>query len=144
MLSAALPLTVALAGCGAAADRAAQVLTSISASPTRTAAAGRLVAGFPTSIPVPDGVHVTASAVQGQGALLAASVTGTSSLSVTSLLAFYRARLTDAGFTSTGDSLPAGASGTAYERAGGTEMLVVAVVDRGAERSFSVGGTVSA
>jgi hypothetical protein len=146
---AGLGLVVALAGCGAA-DPSTQVtpvaqLLSSAAAVGRppTAAAGRLVPGFPTEVPVPAGAHVTASAVEDRGELLAVSVTGTSRQPVAGLLAFFRARLTRAGFTATDDSLlPAGASGAAFGRSGGTEMLIVAVIDRGTERSFSIGGTV--
>jgi hypothetical protein len=38
--------------------------------------------------------------------------------------------------------LPPGATGLAFSRDGGRELLVVAVVDRRTLRSFSVGGTV--
>ena len=132
----------ALAGC--ASGQAAQVMASLPAPRPATAAAGRIVAGFPAVVPVPADAHVTASAVQPHDELLAVSVTGTSRTSTSALLAFFRARLTKAGFTTTDDKLlPPGASGAAFERSGGAELVIVAVVDRGVERSFSVGGTVS-
>jgi hypothetical protein len=119
-------------------------MASLPAPRPAPAVAGRIVAGFPTVVPVPTDAHVTASAVQPHDELLAVSVTGTSRTSTSALLTFFRTRLTKAGFTATDDKLlPAGASGAAYERSGGAEMVIVAVVDRGAERSFSVGGTVS-
>ena len=145
----ALGVLVALTGCGAAdvgtqLAPVAQVAGSAPADRGRpTAVAGRLVDGFPSEVPVPTGAHVTASAVEDRGELLAVSVTGTSRQSVAGLLAFFRSRLTRAGFTATDDSLlPGGPSGAAFGRSGGTEMLIVAVIDRGGERSFSIGGTV--
>jgi hypothetical protein len=121
--------------------------TAASSAPADPAApsalAGGLVAGIPPVLPVPPGAHVTASAMQRRGDLLGVSVTGTSGQPVPALLAFFRARLRTAGFTATDDSLlPKGASGAAYARSGGSELLLVAVVDRGTDRSWSVGGTV--
>jgi hypothetical protein len=135
-------------GCGAApgvaGDQVTQVLTTPAVGRPPTAVAGRLVTGFPTVVPVPSGAHVTASAVEPHGDLLAVSVTGTSRQPVAALLTFVRSRLLHAGFTATDNSLlPSGASGAAFGRNGGAEMLIVAIVDRGAERSFSIGGTVS-
>jgi hypothetical protein len=148
-LVAVLLAVLALAtGCGAApgevGDQVTQVLATPAGGRPPTAVAGRLVTGFPTVVPVPSGAHVTASAVEPHGDLLAVSVTGTSRQPVAALLAFIRSRLLHAGFTATDDSLlPAGASGAAFGRHGGAEMLIVAIVDRGTERSFSIGGTVS-
>jgi hypothetical protein len=88
---------------------------------------------------------ITSSALAPQGELTGVSVTGTSELSVAGLLIFFRGRLTGAGFTATDDSLlPRGATGAAYARADGTQMIIVAIVDRGPQRSFSLGGTVAA
>ena len=139
------PLTPALAGCGARPVPRA-VVQAVVQTPSLdpSARAGGLVDGFPGVVPVPVGAHVTASAVQARGDLLAVSVTGTSPLPVPALLAWFRARLTGEGFTATDDSLlPRGASGAAYGRPGGRDLLLVAVVDRGTERSWSVGGTVT-
>jgi hypothetical protein len=149
----ALAALVALAGCGTAdaGARLGPVVQVVDADQGAhppslhrpTAVAGRLVEGFPDQVPVPAGAHVTASAVEDRGELLAVSVTGTSKQPVADLLAFFRSRLTRAGFTATeGSLLPAGASGAAFGRSGGAEMLIVAVIDRGGERSFSIGGTV--
>lgn len=111
--------------------------------PSPSAATGRLVAGLPPVIPIPPGATITASARQPQGGLVAVSVTGTSRSTTTDLLAFFHTRLAAASFTATDDSLlPAGASGAAFGR-GGNELLVVAVVDRGTTRSWSVGGTLT-
>ena len=60
------------------------------------------------------------------------------------MLDFYAKTLRRAGFSQTkGSVLPPGAVGLAFSRDGGQELLVVAVVDRGGLRSFSVGGTVA-
>lgn len=139
---------VALAGCGASdlpSARQVQVAVAVpEASPTPSAQAGGLVPGFPDVVPVPAGSHITASAVQPDRGLLAVSVTGTSPLPVPALLSWFRTRLAASGFTATDDSLlPKGASGAAFARQGGNELLLVAVVDRGARRSWSVGGTVA-
>lgn len=145
----------AATACGAAdTDRVTQVLASptVSRSPSVAAAAASLVAEMPAVVPVPPGSHVTASAVQtrpdqpgpaGGPELLGVSITGTSRRSTAELLTFFHARLGRAGFTATDDSLlPAGASGAAFGR-GEHELLLVAVVDRTAERSWSIGGTVA-
>jgi hypothetical protein len=139
-----------LAGCGAGPAVTGNQVTVTRAPDTSpgaqqpTAVAGRLVADFPAVVPLPPGAQVTASAVEPHGDLLAVSVTGTTRQSVAALLAFIRTRLIRAGFAATDDSLlPHGASGAAFGRHGGAEMLILAVVDRGAERSFSIGGTVS-
>jgi hypothetical protein len=132
------------AGPGTPRDQVVQVLASQPSGQPSAAVAGRLVNGFPAVVPVPAGTHVTASAVEPHGELLAVSVTGTSRQPVAALLAYIRDRLTQAGFTANaGSLLPAGASGAAFGRHSGTEMLIVAIVDRGTERSFSIGGTVS-
>jgi hypothetical protein len=135
----------ALTGCGAA-PATSRIMPAATTEPSLdpSARAGGLVDGFPAVVPVPTGAHVTASAVQARGDLLAVSVTGTSALSVPALLAWFRGRLRAEGFTATDDTLlPRGASGAAYGRPGGVELLLVAVVDRGGERSWSVGGTVA-
>ena len=142
------PIGATLAGCGAPAvpvpDQVAQADLPRPPSLDPSARAGGLVDDFPTVVPVPTGAHVTASAVQARGSLLAVSVTGTSPSSVPVLLAWFRTRLRAEGFTATDDGLlPRGAFGAAYGRPGGVELLLVAVVDRGAERSWSVGGTVT-
>jgi len=140
-----VPLGPALAGCGARPVPHDVVQAVVrTPSPDPSARAGGLVDGFPAEVPVPVGAHVTASALQARGDLLAVSVTGTSTLAVPALLGWFRARLHAEGFTATDDSLlPRGAAGAAYGRPGGRELLLVAVVDRGAERSWSVGGTVA-
>jgi hypothetical protein len=147
LLALAVPV---LAGC-AAPPPAAKVLTAavlqVPPSPAAAEASARsgpLVEGFPDVVPVPPGGRVTGSAVQPRGDLLAVSVAGSSPLTVPTLLAWFRSRLRAEGFTATDDSLlPAGAAGAAYGRPGGVELLLVAVVDRGASRSWSVGGTVA-
>jgi hypothetical protein len=144
----------AAAGCAAPpSDRVVQALAvpsttspaSSSSSGQPSAAAGRLVQGFPAVVPLPPDARITSSAVQARPDrpdLLGVSATGTSRLSPQDLLGFFHVRLRRAGFTATDDSLlPAGASGAAFGRAPG-ELLLVAVVDRGPERSWSVGGTV--
>jgi hypothetical protein len=153
----ALLVLTAVAGCGSAPNGSSphlgtespgphitQVLITAPGQGRPTAVAGRLVTGFPSVVPLPPGAHVTASAVQPRGDLLAVSVTGTSRQPLAALLHFIRTRLIRVGFTATDNSLlPPGASDAAFGRQGGAEMLIVAVVDRGDERSFSIGGTVS-
>jgi hypothetical protein len=143
-------VTTGVAGCAAPPDagQVAQVLAQPTppASRTPTALAGGLVPGFPREIPVPPKARITASAVQAQPEkdLLGVSVAGTSRSSAAQLLAFFHDRLGRAGFTATDDGLlPEGTTGAAFGR-GGRELLLVAVVDRGTERSWSVGGTVAA
>ena len=136
---------VPLLGCGAPPPhrQVVQVMADV-AAPDPAARAGGLVEGFPDVVPVPGGGHVTASAMQARGDLLGVSVTGTSPLPVAALLTWFRARLRAEGFTAAdGSLLPAGAAGAAYGRPGGVELLLVAVVDRGGQRSWSVGGTVA-
>jgi hypothetical protein len=142
----------AAAGCAAPpSDRIGQALAMPSASPSASgppsAAAGRLVDGFPAVVvPIPPDARITGSAVQprpDRPDLLGVSATGTSRLSPRNLLGFFHVRLRRAGFTATDDSLlPPGASGAAFGRAPG-ELLLVAVVDRGPDRSWSIGGTVA-
>jgi hypothetical protein len=135
----------ALTGCAAPrpADRLLQVAVTTPV-PGPSARAGGLVDGLPDVVPVPPGGHITGSALQARGDLLEVSVTGTSTLAVPALLAWFRGRLRAEGFTATDDSLlPKGASGAVYGRPGGVELLLVAVVDRGPARSWSVGGTVA-
>jgi hypothetical protein len=124
----------------------AEVLATPADDAPPSAAAGRIVDGFPSVVPIPPGARITGSAVQDRPdrpGVRGVSVTGTSTTSTKDLLAFFRGRLRKAGFTATDDSLlPAGASGAAYGRGPG-ELLLVAVVDLGAERSFSIGGTVA-
>lgn len=124
-----------------------QVLATPTPSHPRTpsALAGGLVAGFPHAVPIPPKARITASAVQTQPEkdLLGVSVSGTSRSSAEQLLAFFHDRLRHAGFTATNDELlPEGTTGAAFGR-GGRELLLVAIVDRGTERSWSVGGTVA-
>lgn len=141
----------ATAGCAAPpTDRVAQALAmpSATSSPSGppSAAAGRLVEGFPAVVPIPPDTRITGSAVQvrpDRPDRLGVSATGTSRLSSRDLLGFFHARLRRAGFTATDDSLlPPGASGAAFGRVPG-ELLLVAVVDRGPDRSWSIGGTVA-
>jgi hypothetical protein len=119
-----------------------------SPSPTRTpsAAAGRLVDGFPAAVPIPPNARITGSATQprpDRPDLLGVSVTGTSRRTSADLLAFFHDRFAAARFTATDDSLlPPGALGAAFGRDRG-ELLLVAVVDRGTDRSWSIGGTVA-
>jgi hypothetical protein len=141
-----------LAGCGAPdVGQVTQVLAPPTPTPipsqirTPTALAGALVAGFPRAVPIPPKARITASAVQAQPEqdLLGVSVSGTSGSSTKQLLAFFHDRLRRAGFTATDDELlPDGTSGAAFGR-GSRELLLVAIVDRGTERSWSVGGTVA-
>ncbi len=151
-LGVALVVTVgALSGCGAGAalppntalPAAAATAATTSTRPAASAAAG-LVAGFPTElVPLPPGAAVTSSALAPGPGGMQLSLSGTTSLPVKTVLAFYRTALTKAGFTTTkGNVLPSGASGAAYSRNGEEELLIVAVVDNGARRSFSVGGTI--
>lgn len=106
---------------------------------------GRLVEGFPALVPVPRRAVVTSSAVQpGADGTLTISVTGRSTASTRALVRFYRKALNRAGFRyARGHVLARGTAGTAFSRSGGAELLTVAVVDDGATRSFSVGGTVT-
>jgi len=107
------------------------------------AAVGRRVDGIPRFLAVPVGATVTGSAVQPFHGRLQVSITGTTPAPVSDVLGFYRRTLTAAGFTATDDGLlPPGSTGTAYGHAG--QLLVVAVVDHGSVRSFSIGGTVDA
>jgi len=143
---AVLAVVTALAGGCGAPPGPAPLAEVVGGAPVvdPSARAGGLVAGFPAVVPVPAGDPVTASAVQARGALLAVSVTGTSTRTAPALLAWFRARLATEGFTATdGSLLPAGAVGAAFGRPGGVELLLVAVVDRGSRRSWSVGGTVA-
>lgn len=117
-----------------------------SAPPATQAATGRLVSGFPSRLlPLLPRATVTASAVQRHEDVAEVSLSATTPTSAKKVLAFYAETLTKAGFTKTdGSMLPPGAVGLAFSRAGGRELIVVAVVDRGALSSFSVGGTVAA
>ena len=113
--------------------------------PPVAATAGALVPGFPSSLlPLPPGAAVTASGVQRREDLLEISMSATTTAGVKQVLDFYAKALGRAGFSRTGGNmLPPGAVGLAFTRDGGRELLVVAVVDRGAQRSFSVGGTLA-
>jgi len=127
------------------AGQVTQALASPSTSGPPSAAAGRLVEGFPAVVPIPPDARITGSAVQDrpERGLLGVSATGTSRLPIKELLGFFHVRLRRSGFSETDDSLlPPGASGAAFGRAAG-ELLLVAVVDRGNDRSWSIGGTVA-
>jgi hypothetical protein len=77
-------------------------------------------------------------------AVLDVSLSATTTQAAPQVLDFYSATLRKAGFSQTkGSMLPPGAVGLAFSRGGGQELLVVAVADHGALRSFSVGGTVA-
>jgi hypothetical protein len=140
-----------VAGCATTdTTQVTQVLAPAPSAPsavrTPSALAGGLVAGFPRVVPIPPKARITASAVQEQpeADLLGVSVSGTSGSSAEQLLAYFHGRLRTAGFTATDDGLlPEGTTGAAFGR-GGRELLLVAIVDRGAERSWSVGGTIAA
>jgi hypothetical protein len=138
-------VTAPLTGCGSTPVVGRVVEMAVAApTPDPSALAGGLVDGFPDVVPVPAGGHITASAMQARGDLLGVSVTGTSPLTVPALLTWFRGRLGAEGFTATDDSLlPRGATGAAFGRPGGVELLLVAIVDRGGERSWSIGGTVA-
>ncbi len=144
--AALIPAALVLAGCGGhPAPPARPLAVTVSASLGRSpAAAAGLVPGFPTDVlPAPPSATVTASAIEPDGELLRVSLTGTSPAPVAAILDFYRATLVRQGFTASDDGvLPPGATGMAYSRGDASELLVVAVVDRGTSRSFSVGGTV--
>ena len=139
---------VAAGPTGAVPSAAGQVTAQTAAvvgSGDVSAAAGVRVDGIPAFLAVPPGASVTGSAVGHKGTLLQVSITGSTGAKVADVLAFYRKTLTKAGFTATDDGvLPTGSSGTAYGRGDTGELLVVAVVDNGSARSFSVGGTVAA
>ena len=109
------------------------------------AATGVIVPAFPSALlPLPPGATVTASAVQRHDAVLDVSLSATTTQAAPQVLDFYSATLRKAGFSQTkGSMLPPGAVGLAFSRGGGQELLVVAVADHGALRSFSVGGTVA-
>jgi hypothetical protein len=135
-----------LAACsGASAEPSRPAAAVLSTSASASSRVDRVpVAGFPTRmVPVPPGATVTASAVEPAAGVLKVSLTGTSPASVQQILDFYHSTLLGEGFTATsGNVLPAGASGAAYSRGGDTELLIVAVADDGVRRSFSIGGTV--
>jgi hypothetical protein len=127
------------------AGRVTAQTAAVAGSADVSAAAGVRVDGIPAFLAVPPGASVTGSAVGHKGTLLQVSITGSTGAKVADVLAFYRKTLTTAGFTATDDGvLPSGSSGTAYGRGDTGELLVVAVVDNGSARSFSVGGTVAA
>jgi len=135
--------TAAMAGPAVPAASAADVAVG-----SASALAGGLLPGVPGVVPVPPAARVTGSAVQARGGLLAVSVSGTSTLAVRPLLDWFTARLRSEGFTAApGGSPPAPGAGTGigttFSRPGGREILLVAVADRGGERSWSVGGTVA-
>lgn len=154
LLTVAALLAVTASGCSAeraGAGTAAQAaLTGTGATrttpPPTQVAAGAVVSGFPSRlVPLPPGTTVRTSAVQRHGDLVDVSVSAVTAASAQDLLAFYGKALTAAGFSQTrGSMLPAGATGLAFARDGGRELLVLAVVDRRWSRSFSLGGTVAA
>jgi hypothetical protein len=150
-----LAMALAVTGCSPSASRAssgvaqAQLVAGAATRPATSpaqAATGSLVPGFPARLlPLPAGARVTASAVQQHDAESDVSVSATTPMSAKKVLEFYATALGRAGFSRTdGSMLPAGAVGLAFSRDGGRELIVVAVVDRGAVTSFSVGGTVTA
>jgi hypothetical protein len=116
-----------------------------SAPPPTEAATGRLVRDFPSQLlPLPPRATVTASAVQRHEGLMDVSVSATTPAPTKEVLGFYSAALARAGFSQTkGSMLPLGTLGLAFSRNGGQELVVVAVADRGTDRSFSLGGTVA-
>ena len=120
-------------------------MTGSAADATHASAGAAIVADFPSRlIPAPPGASVTASAVQRHGGTQEISLSATTRAPVAAVLDFYRMTLAQAGFSVTRDSmLPLGATGLAFSRDGGQDLLVVAVVDQGATRSFSIGGTVA-
>ena len=109
-------------------------------------AVGRLVRDFPTEvIPVMPGATVTGSAVSDSGGLRQVSLSGTTTQSLAAVVAYYRHRLGLAGFAVEGKAAPitlrTRRADIALGRSDGSEVLIIAVVDAGALRSFSVGGT---
>ena len=138
-----------LAGCASTPTAAlAGPLASAAVTEPASATAGGLLPAVPGVVPVPPAARVTGSAVQVRGGLLAVSVSGTSTLAVRPLLAWFTARLRSEGFTAAPGGGPSATgtgtgTGTTFSRPGGREILLVAVADRGGERSWSVGGTVA-
>lgn len=128
----------------ASAELTGAAATGATLPPTRVAA-GSVVPGFPRLLlPLPAHSAVTASAVERQGALLEVSLSATTAAPAAAVLQFYSAALTRAGFhASAAGVLATGTSGLVFSRGDGRELIVLAIVDRRWNRSYSIGGTVA-
>lgn len=111
-----------------------------------TSTVGSLVPGFPAQvIPVMPKASVTASAVTARQGTLDVSLSGRTSAPLRAVMRYYRQALTKAGFSTDPTIHPPGPKATQASltlgRSDGSEVLIIAVLDNGTTRSFSVGGT---
>ena len=88
---------------------------------------------------------VTASAVTKRLGTLDVSLSGRTSAPLRAVMRYYRQALTQIGFTTDATFQLPGPKATqatlTLGRSDGSEVLIIAVLDRGTNRSFSVGGT---
>jgi hypothetical protein len=156
--SVALALLVgALSGCATSAP--AILVATTDAAPTPTAseqlltdapapntATGKLADGFPTQlVPLPPGAEILVSSAAKQAdGTVQISLNIRSTQDAAGLLAAVRAPLLAAGFTESPPAQPdpSLAAQGSFVRSGGTEFVLVGVLDRDGRRTLTLGGTV--
>lgn len=150
-------LGVTLSACATSAP--ANLVATTDAAPTPTAseqlltdqpapdtATGKLADGFPTQlIPVPEGSEILVSSATPQaGGTVQVSLNLRSTQDAAGLLAAIRAPLLAAGFTESPPAQPdpSLAAQGSFVRSGGTEFVLVGILDRDGQRTLTLGGTV--
>ncbi len=157
---AALALVLVVGGLSACATSApASLVATTDAAPTPTAseqlltdqpapntATGKLADGFPSQlVPVPEGAEIlVSSAVPQAGGTVQISLNIRSTKDAAGLLAAVRGPLLAAGFTESPPAQPdpSLAAQGSFVRSGGTEFVLVGVLDRDGQRTLTLGGTV--
>jgi hypothetical protein len=150
-------LGVALSACATSAP--ATLVATTGAAPTPTAseqlltdqpapdtATGKLADGFPAQlIPVPEGSEILVSSASPQaGGAVQVSLNVRSTQDAAGLLGAIRAPLLAGGFTESPPAQPdpSLAAQGSFVRSGGTEFVLVGVLDRDGQRTLTLGGTV--
>jgi len=112
-------------------------------SPTGVAT-GELVEGFPTDVVplLPDSTITVSTLTPGEGSRTV-SLSGTTATPADQVLAFYRTSLVGQGFVETAGGQAAGFPTATFTRAGGADLLVVAVSTLEGVQTFTIGGTLA-
>lgn len=112
--------------------------------PATAAAAGELVAGFPTDIvPLSTGAVVVTSSVSGQGDRLQVALDASSAEPPADVVAFYRAAFAAAGFVAESPPTAEGAVAASFTR-GGDGVVVSVRTAQGGGSQISVAGVLRA
>jgi len=94
-------------------------------APPSASAAGALVAGFPTAVPIVVGSTIVSSALDSNGTIVQATVVATTTSSADEVIALYREAFTRLGLPSSPAPSVAGDRALAFARDGATVTLTV-------------------